>query len=600
MPDPDIVPPLKTAYLSTLVSWLAFGTKLSFMRVPRLLFTGFLFLLLSLLARPVKATHLMGNDITYTCVNQCTIEVHQRVYRDCCSTCSQWVGLQNFEINGANGCPGQPTQIGGWQPGNDPSQSTGWIATEVTPVCPGTVTQCVDPQNSQVRGVQEYHRWSQWDICGTGCAAFTIEWWGQNRNGGITSGAANQGLGSFLTTINTSLGACNSSPQFNNPPVPYLCAGQPFTFNQGATDPDGDSLSYQLGLCYTDNNVPINYNAGYSFSAPLGPSWITSINPATGDVTFTPNPGNVEVGVMCVYVQEWRNGVLINTIVRDMQLNVIPCPNNTVPVANTVTNVINGTGSGNGGTGITVGTCINNNLCFDIPLTDADVADSIYAWWNNAIPGGQFFLSGNPGIQDTIGGVNPVATFCWTPTSAGTFSFIVEMRDNNCPLYGFSQFTVTINVSNPTALAAVQNVECDTATICAFGLNGALPYTYNWGGRRAQREHRLCDAYLSGLRHLYLYSDGDGCLWLSSDIQRQCEHPQRADGGRRARYHCLSSLQRLDRGTRATGAYLYLGSIHWIGGTDRSEPAVDPDQSRPYSADLSVRGHHDFEHDRLF
>lgn len=462
----------------------------------------------------------MGNDITYTCINACTIEVHQRVYRDCCSNCSQWVGLQDFQIVGANGCLGAPTQIGGWQPGNNPAQSTGWLVSEVTPVCPNTVTQCQDPNGSTIRGVQEYHRWSQWDICGTGCAAFTIEWWGQNRNGGITSGAANQGLGSFLTTINTNLGACNNSPQFNNPPVPYLCAGQPFTFNQGATDPDGDSLSYSLGLCYTDQNVPINYNAGFSFNNPLGASWNVVMNPTSGDVSFNPNPGNVEVGVMCVYVEEWRNGVLINTIVRDMQINVIPCPNNAIPAANNVTNVQNGQGSGNGSTGITVGTCINNNLCFDIPLVDTDLGDTVTAWWNQSIPGGQFFLQNNPGVQDTISGVNPVATFCWTPTTAGTFSFLVEMRDNNCPSYGFSQFTVTINVSDPTSLAAVQSVNCDTATICAFGFNGVSPYTYNWSGQGGLTGTTACVTNIYPGPGTYTYSvtvtDDYGCTSIST------------------------------------------------------------------------------------
>lgn len=467
-------------------------------------------------ARPVRATHLMGTDITYNCINACTIEVHQRVYRDCSG--SQGVALQNFSITGAPGCT-PPNQIGTWLPGNDPAQVANWLVNEVTPVCPGTVTQCSVP-GSAIRGVQEYHRWTQFNICGLNCTSYTIEWWGQNRNGGITSGAANEGLGSFLTTINTGLGGCNSSPQFNNPPVPYLCQGQPFTFNQGAVDPDGDSLSYSLGLCYTDGNVPITYNPGYSSNAPLGTSWTVAVNSATGDVSFIPNPGNIEVGVMCVYVQEWRNGVLINTIVRDMQINVIACPNNSQPQANNITNIQNGVGQGNSTTGIFVGTCINNSLCFNIPLVDANVGDTITAWWDQSIVGATFALTGNPGIQDTLIGINPSATFCWTPTTAGTFSFLVEMRDNACPNYGFSQFTVTIVVSNPAVLANLQNLACDTATLCAIPFNGIAPYTYSWSGQDGLSGSTNCVTHVYSAPGSYSYAvtitDSIGCTAVTN------------------------------------------------------------------------------------
>ncbi len=488
------------------------GTKSKYMRLPGLRFSAILFLLLLLIFRPVKATHLMGTDITYTCVNNCTIRVDQRVYRDCAG--SQGVAQQSFSLTGGVGCI-PPTQIGGWLPGNNPAQVNNWDVTEVTPVCPGSITQCQDP-NSTLRGVQEYHRWTTFDICAANCNSYTIEWTGMARNGGITSGAANEGIGSFLTTINTGLATCNNSPQFNNPPVPYMCAGQPFTFNQGASDPDGDSLSYSLGQCYTDQNVSITYNPGYSPAAPLGPSWQVIMNPISGDVTFVPQPGNQEVGVMCVYVQEWRNGILINTIVRDMQINVIPCPNNLQPAANNVTNIQNGQGQGNSATGIVIGTCLNNNLCFDIPLVDPDLGDTITAWWSQSIPTGQFFLAGNPGMQDTITGVNPVATFCWTPTSAGVFSFLVELRDNACPSYGFSQFTVTIVVSNPSSIAAVQSIDCDTATICGFGFSGIQPYTYSWTGQGGLSGNTACVTNIYPAPGPFTYtltiSDSLGCI----------------------------------------------------------------------------------------
>lgn len=477
-----------------------------------------LFLLLILTSNQAEATHLMGVDLTYTCVNNCTIRVHNRVYRDCDG--ASGVGIMSFNFNGGPGCVA-PTQVAGWIPCNNNGSTNCWFVSEVTPVCPGTVTQCSNPSSS-IRGVEEYYRYGDFDICNTNCNIYNIEWTGQNRNGGITSGAASQGIGTTTVTVNTALTTCNNSPQFNNPPVPYVCAGQPFTFNQGAVDPDGDSLSYSLGACYTDaNNTSISYNPGYSATAPLGPSWTVNVNPVSGDVSFIPNPGNVEVGVMCVYVQEWRNGQLINTIVRDMQINVIPCPSNSLPAVPTVANIINGQGQGGSNTGIVVGTCINNNLCFDLPAIDPNAQDTVTMWWNNGIPGGTFFESGVPTNTDTVTGVNPRATFCWTPTSAGVFSFLVEMKDDACPNFGFSQFTVTIIVSDPLVVASPQPPACDTFTICAVPFQGIPPFTFNWTGQGGLASTDSCVTHIYPGPGTYGYSltmtDSLGCTNTYTD-----------------------------------------------------------------------------------
>lgn len=460
----------------------------------------------------------MGVDITYTCINNCTIRVNHRVYRDCGG--AQGVSIMTFNWNGGPGCT-PPQQIGNWTPCNNNGSTNCWFVSEVTPVCPGTVTQCNNP-GSNIRGVEEYYRYGDFDICNTNCSSYNIEWTGQNRNGGITSGAANQGIGTTQLSVNTSLQVCNNSPQFTNPPVPYVCESQPFTFNQGAVDPDGDSLSYSLGPCFTDaNGTQVNYNPGFSPTAPMGASWTVNVNPISGDISFIPNPGNIEVGVMCVYVQEWRNGQVINNIVRDMQINVIPCPSNQVPVVNSVANIQNGVGSGGSATGIFVGTCVNSNLCLDIPVIDPNTQDTVTIWWNNGIPGGTFFETGNPTNTDTIIGQNPSVTFCWTPTTPGTFSFLVEMQDNACPNFGFSQFTVTIVVSAPLVAANPQPPRCDTISICALPFAGIPPFTYQWSGQGGLNSVDSCFTHIYPGPGTYGYTltmtDSIGCSTTITD-----------------------------------------------------------------------------------
>lgn len=147
-----------------------------------------------------------------------------------------------------------------------------------------------------------------------------------NGTGGIGSG--------FYTYIpDNSLLLTNSSPTWKNFPPVFVCQGTPLNFDHGATDKDGDSLSYSFYHPYHGFNptfpgnvptfVPMPYNATYSALDPLGGASL-SVNPTTGEITGTPPAlGQYVLGVKA---EEYRNGVLINTIYRDFQFNVLNCP----------------------------------------------------------------------------------------------------------------------------------------------------------------------------------------------------------------------------------------------------------------------------------
>ncbi|MEM6272239.1 MAG: PKD domain-containing protein [Bacteroidota bacterium] len=432
-------------------------------------FISLLLLVLVSLPREVQASHVMGVDLTYQCLNNCTIRVFLRAYRDCTGA----VGITNNVVFNAQtpGC-GQPTAVTAWSP-----QQT----TEVTPLCPGAQTGCTNP-NATINGVQEYFWFRDYDICNVPNCIYTLTWGTCCRNAAITSGAGSQGIGIGSTTLNTNIQPCNSSPQFANPPVPYICQGQPYTFNQGANDPEGDSLAYSLGPCLSSGttNTQVTYGAGYSPTQPLGTSWNVTMNPLTGDINVIPQPGNIVVGVMCVYVEEWRNGQLINTIVRDIQMTVIPCPNNNLPVVANLTNVQNGFANG-----FVVNTCLGNNLCFDLVTADPDTGQIVTIFWDQGITGGTFTQTGNPSVTDTITGTAgnpPSATFCFTPTANGVYSFLVTLQDNACPILGQNQFTIQIVVGNLSTSVLSANPGCGTVTLCANPTGGSPPFTYQWTG----------------------------------------------------------------------------------------------------------------------
>lgn len=129
----------------------------------------------------------------------------------------------------------------------------------------------------------------------------------------------------------------NSSPRFENYPPLVLCNNQELNFNHFATDPDGDLLVYDLYPPYagaTDSQpMPtpapappyqqIQWRNGYSTANPFGAGATISLDQNTGMLVADPElQGLFVVGVR---VREYRNGVLLSTVIRDFIFQVINC-----------------------------------------------------------------------------------------------------------------------------------------------------------------------------------------------------------------------------------------------------------------------------------
>ena len=119
--------------------------------------------------------------------------------------------------------------------------------------------------------------------------------------------------------INPFLGY-NNSVQLLNAPVDKGCVGKLYLHNPSAYDPDGDSLSYKLVPCKGMDGMEIT---GYTYPQA---SQSFDIDPVTGELRWE-NPllqGEYNVAIM---VEEWRHGVKIGSVVRDMQILISYCDN---------------------------------------------------------------------------------------------------------------------------------------------------------------------------------------------------------------------------------------------------------------------------------
>ncbi len=149
-----------------------------------------------------------------------------------------------------------------------------------------------------------------------------------NRNEGVKNipNSVNV-IFSIKTTIliNPALGG-NSTPILLNYPIDRAAYGQIFIHNPAAYDPDGDSISYKLTVCTEEDGKPIE---GYT----LPPTSDTLyVDPLSGDLTWI-TPSDTGIFNLAMDVEEWRTGVKIGNIVRDMQIEVYNTDNNP-PVQN--------------------------------------------------------------------------------------------------------------------------------------------------------------------------------------------------------------------------------------------------------------------------
>ena len=404
---------------------------------------------LLLFSNQSRASHAMGADITYTCLGNNQYLLTFSFYRDC----SGIFPLTVMPIEIHNGCGFNDTIVNINQVGGP---------VDVPTVCPSAVTTC---HGGAYVGIQKYTYTGIITLAGP-CANWTVGHSESARNNTISTitGGGSDNLYVYSTINNTS-GLCNNSPTFSNPPVPFACIGQRYCFNHGAFDAEGDSLSYQLITPLTnDTGGTVTYLAGYSATQPIVSSPAVTLNLGTGDICMVPQ--QAEVTVFAVLVNEYRNGVLIGQVERDIQLKVENCSNNIPNISG-----INGTPF------FTRTICANAPFCFFINSTDPDAVNTTTITWNNAIPSAVFTTSG--GHRDS-------AQFCWTPNNAEISPtpqcFTVTVKDDNCPYQGSQTYSYCLTVTGVIADAGIdQSVSCGaTVNLMASATLGNGIYSYLW------------------------------------------------------------------------------------------------------------------------
>ncbi|MFA6261749.1 MAG: gliding motility-associated C-terminal domain-containing protein [Bacteroidia bacterium] len=466
----------------TLPTWLK---QVTFRMALLLLFCGTFYF-------QASATHYVGSDITYKCLDaNGNYRITLVVYRDCGAP----GGTANFCNGTCANISACTFSVDVW--GADPSCSnTRFFSFNVTgvsvrdinpnPRCPTSKNTCTNmgcvDAGSLTPGIERYEFTGTVNIGpGSGipasCCNVRFAYRNCCRNDNIQNIQPNWFYtDAIVNRCAATYPDCNS-PDLTNDPYAIMCAGQGFIFNNGAFDPDLDSLVYSFTSSLEDYGVSATYIAPYSYDIPLPYTppltgnypYGIRIDPLSGDIMLRPNAYPF-TGVLALRMEQWRliNGqyVIVGVTRRDIQVYIKYCDPNNPPTL--VTNPV-GTPANRPKTKFE--TCVNQQLCFDITAKDTDfnppsISDTTYLSWNKVMEQyGATFTPNYTGKRSEVGPREDTYKICWTPKDEHckrgqptTYPFTIKAEDSRCPYPGIVMQGFSIKVL-PRAKVSLNKID---------------------------------------------------------------------------------------------------------------------------------------------
>jgi hypothetical protein len=389
-----------------------------------------------------KAISYVAGDLTYTCLGGNNYLISVVLYIDCSGNIpGSTIPLQlkciadssmNFTAN-LSLLPGS--------------------GQEVTPGCGISLTTC---HGGTRFGVKEYVY--QGSIVLLPCNNWIMSYSNCCRNG-VNTIFNSTNIGFRIKAMLNNIDApCNSSTSFSNKPIAIICKNQNICFNQGALDPNGDSLVFSLVRPESDiENQYVNYYPPYSCFNFLPSSQPISIENLTGDICLEPSV-IINSNTM-VKIDQYKNVngtlIIVGTNYREIQFRTTLC-DNFIPILSGMD--FNHTHQYDpNDTIFFYEALVGENIDFDINTYDPDTFNPdinchnpvLYLSWDKGIPNASFSPINN-------GTDSAYARFNWIPTSQDILTephrFNVTVHDNACPYYGKNTYSFYIKVGLNTGI----------------------------------------------------------------------------------------------------------------------------------------------------
>ncbi|NNC96297.1 MAG: T9SS type B sorting domain-containing protein [Chitinophagales bacterium] len=398
-----------------------------------------------------EASHLMGADLSYLCLDpdSNTYLITLNLYRDCAGITAPFSATITFN---SVSCNQNFTATLPQEPCNN--VTPGGTPCEVSQLCDSLIalSSC---NGGTLPGVELYTYQAIVTLPDT-CDDWVMSYSSCCRNDLVSNLANPAGDGMYVEATLDNTDTCNSSPTFTNLPVTYICAGQPFNYNHGALDIDGDSLVYTLINPLDGPTTPLVYAPGFTPTNPVSTTnGLFTLDTLTGQLTFTPD--SQQIAVVTFLVQEYADldgdgthETLIGSTMRDMQIIILDLPGCSNPGPD-VSQIDSTTLVG----GVLVNpsrveVCPGDSLYFELSGRGigSNTADSCVFLTSNVnlvIPAATFDTSRI--ACDSVRGY-----FSWLPTAfdIGIHNINVFVNVNSCPFRNVQTFNITVEVLEGT------------------------------------------------------------------------------------------------------------------------------------------------------
>ena len=377
-------------------------------------------LLIFTLVFDIKAGHIIGGDLTYKYLSPNQFEFTLRFFRDCTHT---------FQCL--------------------PSLSMG-IYDKLTDAENQTVTMNMVSNATLQLGDSCYH--PPVTLCIEECIYKAIVTLNDNPNGYYASIHTAYRDGNTLNILNPSTYGIvyyaevadpvlhNSSATFGAYPKAFFCRNQLNTESFSCADIDNDSLVYSLDTLLSDVSATLVVSKPYtkipwkspfySGSNMIGGNPPMKIDSVTGILTATP----VTIGIFafCVKVEEYKNGIKIGEVRRDIEYSVLNCDVDLAPkfVSPAITSYQ---------------VAARDSVCFNVKVVDMNIGDSV--WLSTSyinFPGLPVVTFASKKAKKSVQSDCCFQAYCSNIRDT-PYKITFNGRDSSC--YGIHPITLDVNIT---------------------------------------------------------------------------------------------------------------------------------------------------------
>jgi PKD repeat protein len=398
-----------------------------------------------------QASHDAGAEITYKHISGMTYEISITHYRDCSGLPAPF--FMNFSYNSSS-C-------------SSTNSGSAVLDGSRSMELPGLCTMASTCSGGAVLGI-ERNVYKDTITLPMACADWAFSITSCCRNGGVTNLGSISASVYVEATLNNLAFPDNNSPTFNNLPTFMACNGSLFTTSYTSSEIDSDSIAYVFTDVLDGAGSAIPWGTGYSVTNQMSSSTTNALD-AAGNFTATPNM--LQNAQLAVKVEEWRAGVMVGSVTRDMGVWVVNC-SNILPVA----------GFTHADTGLTI--------------TFTDTSSGATSWdWD--FGDGSIDSVQNPVHTYASGGTYSVCLTVSNSCDVSTICQVIDVCPNGCVWPGDA---------NNDGIA--NNFDIMNVGLAMLDTGAARPRASTaWFGQFCPE---WADTFKTGLNHKFADCDGDG------------------------------------------------------------------------------------------